>query len=95
MRHLRHAGGVAEPDFRWDAPGLGMWFLAREHVPLPVSRLYFEILSEATTGWDRSAEVYGLADGPVRWGLVNGWMYFGGRPGDPATVAGREPSTLR
>ena len=94
----RHAGGVRASDFKWGAPGPGMWFLAREHVPLPVSRLYFEILSAMTTGWDRSAEVYGLPDGPVRWGLVNGWMYFGGRPIDPAIVANREPAaaeTLR
>ena len=71
---MRHAREVRTPDLIWEAPGPGSWFLAREHVPLPVSRLYFEILVVATTGWDRSAEVYGLPDGPTRWGFVNGWM---------------------
>jgi len=67
-------------ELAWDAPGPGMWFLAREHVPAPVSRLYFEALVEGATGWDDAAARYGLPDGETRWGCVHGWMYYGGRP---------------
>jgi pyruvate,water dikinase len=68
-----------------------MWFLAREHVPGPVSRLYYEALSHGATGWDRAAAAYGLPDGATRWGNVNGWMYYGGRPTvDAGELAARD-----
>ena len=82
-------GGVTA-ELTWDPPGAGAWFLAREHVPLPVSRLYYELLCVAGTGWDSSAAVYGLPDGPTRWGFVHGWMYYGGRSADAAVIASRE-----
>jgi phosphohistidine swiveling domain-containing protein len=67
-----------------------MWFMAREHVPVPVSRLYAELLSHAATGWATSAERYGLAEGPPSWGNVNGWMYYGPGTSDAETLARRE-----
>jgi phosphohistidine swiveling domain-containing protein len=74
----------------WDAPGPGMWFMAREHVPVPVSRIYAELLSHAATGWATSAERYGLAEGPPQWGNVNGWMYYGPGTSDAEALARRE-----
>ena len=77
-------------ELTWEAPGPGLWFLAREHVPTPVSGLYGEFLVQGATGWATSSERYGLADGPSQWGAVNGWMYYGPRSVDAEALARRE-----
>jgi len=72
-------------DLTWESPGPGWWFLAREHLPTPVPRLYSALLPHATRGWTTSSRRYGQSRGNAQWAAVNGWMYYGPRAADPST----------
>jgi pyruvate,water dikinase len=78
---------VADPvgELEWTPPGDGVWWLTREHMPRPVSRLMFALLPAATEGWARGAARLGLPQGRARWGRVHGWVYYSPGEADPAT----------
>ncbi|MGI8792589.1 MAG: PEP-utilizing enzyme [Acidimicrobiales bacterium] len=73
-------------DAAWTPPGPGMWFLDREHVPRPLSRLVRELLPRSTVGWVTGAHSYGVPHSGGIWGSVNAYLYYQPRPPDPPDV---------
>ncbi len=63
---------------KWDPPGPGVWWLTREHFPVPVSGLFAVLFPPMTIGWRRAAEHYGWPLADAGFAVVNGWLYYSG-----------------
>ncbi len=61
---------------KWEPPGPGVWWLTREHFPVPVSRLFAEIFPLTVVGWQRAAARYGWPVESTTFATVNGWLYY-------------------
>ena len=55
-----------------------VWWLTREHFPVPVSGLFAVLFPPMTIGWRRAAEHYGWPLADARFAAVNGWLYYSG-----------------
>ena len=60
----------------WSAPGPGVWWLTREHFPVPVSRLFTALFPPTVVGWQRAAARYGWPIESTAFATVNGWLYY-------------------
>ena len=61
---------------RWDPPGPGVWWLTRDHFPVPVSGLFAALFPPTVIGWVRAAERYGWPISDTRFAAVNSWLYY-------------------
>jgi rifampicin phosphotransferase len=75
-------------ELTWASPDGGTWWLEAAHFPLPVSRLFAEVIDRICEGWFRGAKAYGMPRNGSRWGHVNGYLFYGesgeSYPGDAA-----------
>ena len=67
-----------------------MWWLTREHFPVPVSGLFAELFPPSTVGWVTGAKRYGLPITSPRFAAVNGWLYYSSGPDDSLPLAEQE-----
>ena len=87
----RAAGArLSAAELRWDPPGEGVWWLTREHFPVPVSGLFAELFPPSTVGWVTGAKRYGLPITSPRFAAVNGWLYYSSGPDDSLPLAEQE-----
>ncbi|HEX8803191.1 MAG TPA: hypothetical protein VF743_03325, partial [Acidimicrobiales bacterium] len=77
----RTTGSAGE--LSWEPPGGGVWWLARELFPRPVSGLFAALFPPVTVGCARGADRLGLPGGRARWATVNGWFYASPIADDP------------
>ncbi len=61
---------------KWHPPGPGVWWLTRDHFPVPVSGLFAVLFPPTIIGWMRAAERYGWPIADTRFAAVNGWLYY-------------------
>ena len=80
---------------KWDPPGPGVWWLTRDHFPVPVSGLFAVLFPPTVVGWRRAAERYGWPLAGARFAAVNGWLYYSGGATDWEASFELEPVAQR
>src|SRR5215468_9764734 len=57
-------------------PGPGVWWLTRDHFPVPVSGLFAVLFPPTVIGWQTSKRRYGLPIQSTTFAAVNSWLYY-------------------
>ena len=87
----RYVLAIDEPDLTWESPDGGDWWFEAAHFPLPVSRLFADVIDRICEGWFTGAQAYGSPRQRSRWAHVNGYLYYGSAgesyAGDEAVAA--------
>lgn len=84
----RYRRGIEPSDLTWASPDGGTWWQEAAHFPLPVSRLFAEVIDRICEGWFEGAKAYGMPRDASRWLHLNGYLFYGSSgeayPGDEA-----------